>query len=92
MSRKFIELAVADIGETRKVIISKNNAEGGLTIAQQIIAVENGSKTLIYLKGAIHVSDIEALYNLRDALNEAIDKEEAHNIANEVKPFRNITK
>lgn len=68
-------LAKAKIKDQRSVVISKF-AKGGYTISQQIEVTE-GSKTLpIFIKGSTHIDSLEGLYNVRDALNEAINIEE----------------
>jgi hypothetical protein len=72
--RRFKELAKSKIQDDCYVVISKNDL-GSYTIAQQI-TIEAGRKMNIYLKGAFHISSLERLYALRDALNEAITREE----------------
>jgi hypothetical protein len=73
--QSFTELAKAKIQDTRNLVISKTSV-GQYTIGQQIMVQEGRKKTTLFLKGAIHVNDLEGLYNLRDALNEAIQHEE----------------
>lgn len=73
--KKFIELAKAKIQETRSIIISKNDVNAGFTLAQQVTLMEGTRETLLFIKGAIHIDDIEGIYNLRDALNEVLNKE-----------------
>lgn len=71
---QYTKLSSAQIQEKRKLVISECS-KGGYTLAQQIAAEgDNGKKINIYLKGAIAVSDLSGLYNLRDALNVAIGK------------------
>jgi len=75
-SNDFTMLAKAKIQNTRNVVISKH-IKGNYTLGQQIIIQEGERQTSIFLQGSIHVSSLEGLYNLRDALNEAISKEES---------------
>lgn len=61
-------------------------ANSGFTVGQQV-EVQEGTKVVnMFIKGAFHIDSIEGLYNLRDALNEAIkkveDEEEAKNAEN----------
>ena len=72
----YTELAKAKIKEKRNVVISRNETVGGYILAQQVIIEEGTKQTTIYLKGATYVDDLHALYKLRDALNESIEKEE----------------
>lgn len=76
---EYTELAKAKVSNSRNVIISKCN-NGGFAIAQQIQAndeMSNGViKTVaIFMKGAIHIDDVETLKQVRDAINLAICKE-----------------
>lgn len=84
MRNKFIELAKAKIQDKRNIIISKVNDEDtsmelGFTVAQQIEVQEGNKITSLYMKNAVHIDNIEGLYNLRDALNVAISKIEQDN-------------
>lgn len=80
---KYTEIAKAEVTATRNVVISECS-KGGFTIAQQLVAKEKDNKdTTVYLKGAFHVDDIHGLYNLRDALNVAIDAVESNGMTGE---------
>ena len=70
---EYNELASANIQEKRTLVISQCS-KGGFTIAQKIIVEEGNKKTGLFLKNAIHIDDIDGIYNLRDALNLAIEK------------------
>lgn len=70
---EYKEISNALISNTRKVVISECS-KGGFTVAQQLMAEENGKKTNVFMKGAFHVADVSGLYNMRDAINMAIDK------------------
>lgn len=69
---KYVEIASAKISDSRNVVISACS-KGGFTVAQQLVAEEASGKTNVFMKGAFHVYDAEGLYNMRDALNMAID-------------------
>jgi hypothetical protein len=76
MSKTFTELSRARIKESRQLVISKLNDSESFTIAQQVLINEDQRQMTMYLKGAIHIENIDGLYNLRDAVNEAIAKTE----------------
>lgn len=65
----YTELSNAEITENRNIVISERS-KGGFTVAQQLKA--DGTK--VFIKGALHIDNLEGLYNLRNALNVAIDK------------------
>lgn len=65
----YTELSNAEITENRNVVISECS-KGGFTVAQQLKA--DGAK--VFMKGALHIDNLEGLYNLRNALNVAVDK------------------
>lgn len=65
----YTELSNAEITENRNIVISECS-KGGFTVAQQLKA--DGTK--VFMKGALHIDNLEGLYNLRNALNVAIDK------------------
>jgi len=71
----FKELSRAKIQDTRSLVVSSNSITSGFTIAQQLSVQEGNRKIEIFLKGAIHIDSIDGLIELRDALNEAIEKE-----------------
>lgn len=74
---EYNEISKAKVTESRNVVISACS-KGGFTIAQQLVAKEgDGDKvTTVFMKGAFHVDDIHGLYNLRDAINLAIQVSE----------------
>lgn len=65
----YTELSNAEITENRNIVISECS-KGGYTVAQQLKA--DGTK--VFMKGALHIDNLEGLYNLKNALNVAIDK------------------
>lgn len=68
---EYIEIAKTKVAKRRNVVVS-HCSKGGFTVAQQLEAEEDGKTTCVFLKGAIHVDDVQGLYNMRDALNIAI--------------------
>lgn len=68
----YSEISKAKISDTRNAVIS-DCSKGGYTIAQQLIVEENDKSTTVFMKGAFHVDNIQGLYELRDALNLAIE-------------------
>ncbi len=76
-TQQFEILAKAKIQDKRSIVISKHlTGELGFTMAQQL-NVQDGPRIVpIFIKGAFHIDSLEGLYNLRDALNEAIRQEE----------------
>lgn len=69
---KYEEISRARISENRSIVISTCN-KGGYTLAQQLNGITDGNATIsIFLKGAIHVKDKDALVAVRDAINIAL--------------------
>jgi hypothetical protein len=81
MSKKgeFIELSRAQIKPQRNIVISKNIPNNNFILGQQVMFTEGAKVTPIFLSGAINIDDVVGLYNLRDALNEAIQMVEDNN-------------
>lgn len=75
MKIDYNELAKARVSESRNVVIS-DCSKGGFTVAQQLEVKEGEKTTSVFLKGAIHIDDIDGLYNFRDAINLAIKSAE----------------
>ena len=67
----YSEIAKLPITDKRNIVVSKCSS-GGYSIAQQSPIQEGDKTTWIYFKGAIHVKDLEHLYNARDCINMAI--------------------
>lgn len=65
----YTELSNAEITENRNIVISECS-KGGFTVAQQL----NADGTKVFMKGALHIDNLQGLYNLRNALNVVIDK------------------
>lgn len=82
---KYLELSNAQIADKRRLVISecvkenhdtKESIQCGFTLAQQVEVEEGKRITRVFLKNGIHVTSVDELYNLRDAINDAIDKYE----------------
>ena len=58
----YSEIAKLPITYKRNIVVSKCSS-GGYSIAQQSPIQEGDKTTWIYFKGAIHVKDLEHLYN-----------------------------
>lgn len=69
---RYNELSKARISNSRNVVISQCS-RGGYTIAQQLEAKEGDKTTTVFMKGAIHIETLDGLYEIRDAINLAID-------------------
>lgn len=74
---KFIELSKAPIQHNRFAVISKAIGEcENLYTLGQYVAVEEGKRNMnFFVKGGLQISSLDQLVSLRDALNEAIEKE-----------------
>jgi len=69
--KEFTELARAKIRDNRNIIISKDNT-GFITIAQQLVIVEDGRETAVFLKGAIEIEEAN-LENVERAILQALE-------------------
>lgn len=77
MKATYNMLGSAQIDENRNLVISeckKNEEIIGFTLAQQLMVSEGKKSIGVFLKNTIHIPNISGLYELRDALNNAIDK------------------
>ena len=70
---RYEELARAKVQQSRNLVISACS-KNGFTIAQQLEVKEGNHTMSVFLKGALHIDDVQGLYNLRDALNVAIQQ------------------
>lgn len=71
----FVEIANATLSGKRQAVISRLD-DGSYTIGQKL-EVKEGEKIMhIFLKGALHAEDLNALQNLRDAINVVLKKEQ----------------
>lgn len=72
-------LSRARIQKNRLLAISEVNKNGepaGYTLAQQLEVTEGNYTTSVFMKYGIHVDGLNGLYELRDALNVAIENQE----------------
>lgn len=69
----YTELANAQVSDSRTAVISKG--EQGYTIAQKIVVPEGPRMLNVFMKGAIHVDNLEGIQRLRDALNLVLQSE-----------------
>ena len=73
------ELSKRRFKEQRNIVISearnvKTNDLEGYAVTEQLVTEENGKEVRIFLKGGLGLVDKEGLIQLRDCLNEAIEK------------------
>lgn len=73
------ELSKRRFKERRNIVISearnvKTNDLEGYAVTEQLVTEENGKEVRIFLKGGLGLVDKEGLIQLRDCLNEAIEK------------------
>lgn len=68
---QYTELATSDLSPTRLAVISACS-KGGFTLAQKLQVDEQGKTTSVFLQGAIHIDTLDALFELRDAINLAL--------------------
>lgn len=71
----FVEIANATLSSKRKAVISRLD-DGSYTIGQKLDVTDNGKTMQIFLKGALHAENLNALQNLRDAINVVLEKEQ----------------
>lgn len=67
------EIAKGKIADARNIIISKYS-DNSYTMAQTLEVEEAGKMTTVFMKGAIHINNLDGLYNVRNALNLAIER------------------
>ena len=68
---KYKKLSKARVSKSRNIVVSMCST-GGFKLAQQLIVDDEGSETTVFLKGAYFVKDLDALIDLRDAIDDAI--------------------
>jgi len=67
------EIASGKINENKSIVISECS-KGGYTLGQKLTMNDNGKKVDVFLKGAIHLDNVQSLINIRDAFNETLEK------------------
>jgi len=76
----YTKLSSASIQDNKSLVLS-TCSKGGYTLAQQISVPDGKGKRMnMYLKGAIHIENVDGIISLRNALNIAIDKIEGKKI------------
>lgn len=70
---EYEQLSSARVSNSRNVVVSRCS-RGGFTVAQQVVIEDDGHEMTMFMKGAYHVKDLDALIALRDAIDLAIDK------------------
>lgn len=73
---RFTEMATAKISDTRNLVISETQT-GSFVMAQQLEVQEGKKKHSIFMQGAIEVTTLQGLYELRDAINVCIGEVES---------------
>ena len=76
----FEELCRAKVSKIRNIVISKTS-NGAFYIAQQlnVLDEDTGKNINVFLKGALKLENIDAMYSFRDSINLAIEKAEKEN-------------
>lgn len=76
----FEELCRAKVSKIRNIVISKTS-NGAFYIAQQlnVLDEDTGKNINVFLRGALKLENIDAMYALRDSINLAIEKAEKEN-------------
>lgn len=71
-------LASAQVTDTKRLVIS-SCSKGGFTIAQQVVVhdPDDGNEVTMFMRGAIHVKDLNALAEVSEAIEDAIKKSTA---------------
>lgn len=70
---EYEQLSSARVTKSKNIVVSKCS-KGGFTIAQQLVVNDDQNEVSVFLKGAYHIRDVDALISLRDAIDEAIEK------------------
>ena len=70
---EYEQLSSARVTKSKNIVVSKCS-KGGFTIAQQLVVNDDQNEVSVFLKGAYHIRDVDALISLRDAIDEAIKK------------------
>lgn len=70
---EYEQLSSARVTKLKNIVVSKCS-KGGFTIAQQLVVSDDQNEVSVFMKGAYHIRDIDALVAVRDAIDEAIGK------------------
>lgn len=79
---EYEKLSYAKVSKSKNIVVSKCS-RGGFTIAQQLVVSDDQNEVFVFLKGAYHIKDLDALIAVRDAIDEAIQKVEDEGIEEE---------
>lgn len=73
----YTQLSSSKINGSKNLVVS-SCSKGGFTLAQQLVSVDEdtGCTQTVFLKGACHIRDLDALKNFRDSIELAIKKAE----------------
>lgn len=66
-------ISKAPVSLMKNLVISYCS-RGGFTLAQQMVARDGNHEVAVFLKGAVHINDIEGLERVRDMFSVAIDE------------------
>ncbi len=84
---EYRQLSKARVTKNRNIVISECS-KGGFTVAQQLVVSDDQNEVSVFMKGAMHIHDFDALIAVRDALDEAIgaviEDEEGESLENNV--------
>lgn len=69
---KFVELASVDLGENKRLVVSKNS-NGQVSIAQELTFNSDGKTFKMFVKNAIKC-DVECLGHISEAIKTAIEQ------------------
>ena len=69
----YMQLSSVKVNGSKNLVIS-SCSKGGFTLAQQLVSVDEdtGHTQAVFLKGACHIRDIDALKELGEAVETAI--------------------
>lgn len=70
---EYEQYAKAKINKNRNLVISACN-KGGFTLAQQLEVHEGDNCVNVFLKGAFHIESISGLVEIRNAINQVLNK------------------
>lgn len=71
----YTEIARAQISKSKAFVLSECS-KGGYTLAQQMSVMDEstGKPMNVFLKGAMHISNVNALEKIRDMFTVAVEK------------------
>lgn len=69
----YIEVSRGSITDNRCLVVSKFS-DSSYTIGQTLEVEENNKLTSVFMKGAIHINDLDGLYKVKQIIDNAIEK------------------